>query len=426
MSIFSIFNLQPRAVTIPTPPASSPAPANPPAPVPSPAPAAPVQALPALRRSFSLQVMPGYVWQSFGNNVDDPHGGFGIRGRVSAFPYYFNPRMGLEYAALCANHQSVSRDLGEGVTSSAQVSGAGWCPELGIQASSWLRVSGGLYLGAQHTSSTAPFDGRGGLVYANNPVGLSVNQAAFRMGGSLSIMASPRVGPINLLIGARYEVGRTFQSFVPDTLHRDPSWPAVPADSTDHFLGFALGFTLDRSQAVARNAEEAPAARSSSSPAPAPAPAQSPSPAPTPAPTAPASTATRTHIDPVTFTTTANRVANPRALRNAIQTLANEIHLGDGLNQANSSGISITITYDHNNRGQIRLNHVGMTDGTSYSQRSNNFPASIPEGLLTKIEALIREMSTHTPNGIPTYTGNQREAIHMTIHRNADGTVAVN
>lgn len=428
MSIFSIFNLQPRATAPTTPPSqATPAPTQA-------SPVAPSQTSPSHRTSFSLWAAIGHVWQSYGNNVDDPHTGLGFRFRASAVPYYFSPRVGLEYAALCGNYQSVSRDLGEGATSSAEVGGAGWCPELRVHPNSWLSFSGGLYLGLQHTFAAAPRDGRGGLVYANNPVGLSVNQNAPRLGGSLSVFVNPRVGPVDLLFGLRYEVGRTFQSFTPDTENRLPSWPAVPADSTDHFLGFAVGLTFGGNPLRSpRNEENTPPRQSNpgqTAPATAPTtPGSSPT-APVPASAQRSSTPAPTNpiAAPVAFAvaTSAPRVANRAAFVRDLNRRLNEAHLADAFEH--NLGLSLSMVYTSATEGSIQVNYVRTQNSSSDPQvtyRNPNFPSNMavtPEAVRHIVDEIIRA-------GLPRFTGrplpSSQHPLHITLNRGSDGHLNV-
>lgn len=435
MSILSGLLLQPRAAIV-TPPQVATVPV-PVAPTPNPAPTAPVNAYnPLANGEIALGV--DYAHRSAGNTRFDGHDGPGLdlsvlwpRFRVTNNVY---ASTGL-YLRREHVETTIPAEFGPDTTSYANFTSAGIQAYIGWNPSRWFETGAALRVGFVNASSEGTADGLRGLRYSNLVFPSGVDATTFD--ATLAL----RAGAPRIIDSAAFGIGLFFNASVgipgTNTFNLLPGYDtttthdsAIGVPTSPWTLGASVVVRFGRA-ANPRAVTPAPIATVATTPNNAVVPTATPVSTTVVAPVAAtpvASTTTRTHINPIVFTSTSNRAANERALKTALQTLCNAIHLGDGLNTAPSlSGVSLTLTFDRNNRGQIRVNHVAMADGVNYSQRgTNEFPASIPEGLLQRIEALIHEMVTHTPNGIPTYTGSHRRPIHVTISRNTNGSVAVN
>ncbi len=136
--------------------------------------------------SYSLRLEGGYGWRNFGNDQGMDHGGgyvrpeAGLRFRFGR--HSISPRIFFE-------HQSLGKDLGEGITSDAKVNTIGVLGDYGIAAiPTWLSFHGKLGLGAAFYSSPDTTDGiNGGAEFNKNPQKAHLTGTAFRIDLGLDV-----------------------------------------------------------------------------------------------------------------------------------------------------------------------------------------------------------------------------------------------
>ncbi|MFO1518216.1 MAG: hypothetical protein U1F57_00905 [bacterium] len=410
----------------PTGDASVPTPASSQAPAPAGSQAA-ASSSTAVFTGVSVSAAFDWLWRGFGSSRNDTHNGaalsFSIGPRWNFGNFHLDPQ--LQYRHEWASTQ-IPAEFGMGFTSSAQIDSISLGLLMGYRLHPFFEIGGAFRFNVDILSANAPMDGQGGLRYANNALGYSVNSSVgYGPEGSLYLMIpEQRIGdsPVMLGGGVRGTLGYSSFNLTPDSIDRSPMDPPIGVGSLYGGIGVFLqgrfgDSTLSRpgsqpqqpvSQTQASQPQPTPQVQQTQA---APPPAQSQAPAPS-EPRVPAAQFTVEPEQDGTY----RGVSNPQDFNRFFQTqIAHSQAVNSAIGQSPAFTLRLSIRYTGSADRNAPAGTAGTVSVTSitvgdHTYQNGHFPAN-----MVPSSAVIQSILDAIRAQLPAYTGNRTRPLTVTL-----------